>query len=239
MLIARQPSLRLVGATQKCLRRRFFSTSVYRREDKSSEPSSLSAPANKSIPDTPGHELLKNLTSMLVKTPMVGGRSGRGRVLDRAANSFRPTSISQLARPDANNTKPPPLPQMRASGQHPGYFYIHGVATTRNIHVTIADHKHNPVIVTSGGRHGLKHSKRQTIEAGYTTTVAAFEKFAKSNYEVREVEIVLKGFGQGRKGFLSALEGHHGEFIRNKVVRVTDATPMQIGHIKAHNKRRN
>jgi small subunit ribosomal protein S11 len=169
---------------------------------------------------------------------MVGGKSGKGRALDRAADSFLPTSISQLTKPDANQTKPPPLPQIRSSGQHPGYFYIHGVSTTKNIHVTIADHEHNPVVVTSGGRHGLKHSKRQTIEAGYTTTVAALEKFAKSNYEVTEVEIVLKGFGQGRKGFLSALEGHHGEFIRRKVVRVTDATPMQIGLIKARNKKR-
>jgi small subunit ribosomal protein S11 len=178
------------------------------------------------------------MASFLKDTPLVGKKSGRTGTHDRI-DAFRPTDISDLDDPDPEILKPPPLPILPIqSGEDPGYFYIHGVATTKNIHVTIADHKHNPIIVTSAGRHGLKHSKRQTVEAGYTTTVAAFEKLAMSKHVVNKVEIVLKGFGMGRRGFLSAISGHHGEFVRQKVVRVTDATPMQIGYIKARNEKR-
>jgi len=55
---------------------------------------------------------------------------------------------------------------------------------------------------------------------------------------VEQVEIVLKGFGQGRRGFISAINGQHGDFLRKKVVRVTDATPLVIGGTRVSNKRR-
>ena len=158
-----------------------------------------------------------------------------------AGDAFRPASIDQmpLQNPSATSTVIPPLPQRELKGQPKGYFYIHGVCVTKNMHVTICDHKHNPVVAISGGQLGVKHSKRQTQETAYNTTVNAFRRLAATDYEVRQVELVMKGFGPGRKGFLQAISGPQGDFIRRKIVRVTDATPLQIGGTKARNEKRN
>ena len=119
-----------------------------------------------------------------------------------------------------------------------GYYFVHAVATTRNIHVTITNYKKNPLVSVSAGQLGLKHSKRGTIEAGLDTTIKAFQKLEESEYNIDKVEVVLKGFNKGRNGFLSALLGHHGDFLRKKVVRITDATPLRIGSGKVRNYRR-
>lgn len=248
MGIARQSSRRVIGTIQLCLRNRFFTTSSYLQQDNPSQsppgPMSRSSPQYNSISDASPEQsssLIDEMSSYLKNIPMVGKKIARTGIPDRAID-FRPTDVSNLPnlRPKDVRHEVPHMPTLPIRfGELPGYFYIHGVSTTKNLHVTIADHKHNPIIVTSAGRHGLKHSKRQTVEAAYTTTVAAFEQLAKSNHVVNQVEIVLKGFGLGRRGFLSAIEGHHGEFLRQKVVRVTDATPLQIGYVKARNEKRN
>jgi small subunit ribosomal protein S11 len=159
---------------------------------------------------------------------------------DKDLQSFQPASMSQMPIPNPSSPLPslPPLPQRRPTQSQAGYFHVHAVSITKNIHVTITDYKHDPVVAMSAGRIGLKHSRRQTQEAAYSTAVAAFEKFSQTDLNVDQVELVLKGFGKGRAGFLSAIESAHGEFIKKKVVRITDATPMQIGAIKARNVKR-
>ena len=85
---------------------------------------------------------------------------------------------------------------------------------------------------------GIKHSRRAGADAAFSVTVAAFQKFAEKGYDAKEVELVLKGFGKLRAGFLNALLTPHGERISRKVVRITDSTPLQIGRITAPRKKR-
>jgi small subunit ribosomal protein S11 len=131
-----------------------------------------------------------------------------------------------------------PASKLLLTGRDPGYIFIHAVTTTRNIHVTITNHKHNPVVSVSAGQLGFKHSKRATTEAGIDTSINAFQRLTNSNLQVDEVEVVLKGFGKGRLGFLSALMSKQGDFLRPKVVRITDATPLRIGSVRAKNLKR-
>ena len=253
--MARQPPLRIIGTIRTCLRRNNFSTSLYAYDDnnnnkqsppQSSSPpppplqpsqlasSSIRSPAYSSIGQTRNEGILK-LIDDIFRDAMGGSPQSRSR---KDSHGFQPASTSTMPLP-ANATQTPiPLPSRRISGQRPGYIHIHAVSMTKNIHVTVTDYKHDPIITMSAGRLGIKHSKRQTHEAGYDTTLATFEKLANSNLEIQEVEIVLKGFGKGRQGFMSAMAGQHGEFLRNKVVRVTDATPLRIGGERLPNKKR-
>jgi ribosomal protein S11 len=159
----------------------------------------------------------------------------------RQAAPFQPASINEMPLDKikgAPSIAPPERQMISATEQKAGYIYIHCVAITKNTHVTITNHKHNPIIVMSCGQLGFKHSKRDGPEAAYSVARAAFEKLAESNLSVESIEIVLKGFGRGRYGFLGALEGPHGVFVRRKIVRMTDATPLQIGGVRARNERR-
>jgi small subunit ribosomal protein S11 len=144
-----------------------------------------------------------------------------------------------LPNPQPTSSMPVPIPQLRRTHeQEEGYIYIHCVAITKNTHVTITNYKRNPIIAMSGGRVGLKHSKRNGQEAGFSIAVKAFEKLAQSKYNVEKVELVVKGFGQGRRGFLGAIDSPAGAFIKRKIVRITDATPLQIGGTPARNEKR-
>ena len=85
---------------------------------------------------------------------------------------------------------------------------------------------------------GLKKARRKGPEAAFSTTIAAFEKFAAKGYEPKQIELVFKGFDKGRTGFMNALYSQQGEGIREKVVRITDNTPLQIGRITPPNPKR-
>ena len=78
---------------------------------------------------------------------------------------------------------------------------------------------------------GLKHSKRATHEAGAATAEEALKQFMNrlpdSKDDVR-IELILKGFGPGRRGALATILGPMGEDIRNRISRVTDATNTEI-----------
>jgi len=156
------------------------------------------------------------------------------------SSPFAPASMSQMLFPSSPSSKfgapplpLPPIPSRQLLTQPEGYFYIHVVALTRNCLITICDHKHNPVVAMSAGKLGIKHSRRMAPEAAFSTTIAAFDKFAQKGFDAKEIELVFKGFGKARTGFMMALESQQGEPIRSKVVRLTDATPLQIGRITA------
>jgi ribosomal protein S11 len=253
MVVVRQPSsLRLIGTIHFSLKGRnnFSAFRAVHNDKPLFIPPSLSPSPPSTPPSTPSplpsrylmsDDEAKNETILKFFDDVLGGKkSGGSRSnLSRGMDAFQPVNMSNMPNPASNSQRSTiPLPLTRTTGQRPGYIHIHAVALTKNIHVTITDHKHDPIIAMSAGRLGIKHSRRQTTEAAHATTLAAFEKLANSNYEIQQVELVLKGFGKGRTGFISAVSGPHGEFIRNKVVRVTDATPLQIGRERKANRKR-
>lgn len=56
--------------------------------------------------------------------------------------------------------------------------------------------------------------------------------------EVLGIEVVMRGFGQGREAFQKALLGSEGFLIRPMVKRVTDATRLKFGGARSPQVRR-
>jgi ribosomal protein S11 len=231
MAIAHPIRFNALGAIQKCVRYR-FSTSVRVRNDKPrSIPTTTQPPAPRygALTQAP-LEFLETFNKVITRGPSSGIKRNVQIRSNKDPDSFLPASMSEMPIPNpaslsAVRPSLPPVP----TEQEPGYFHIHVVSVTKNTHITITDNKHNPVVAMSAGRLGLKHSKRNTQEAAFMTSIAAFDKLKKLNRRVDQVELVLKGFGTGRRGFLGAIAGPQGAFIKGRVVRVTDATPMRIG----------
>lgn len=120
-------------------------------------------------------------------------------------------------------------------------YHIHINTSTKNCHVTITNHKHDPVVALSAGRLGLKHSRRATQEAGAETAAAALkmlhEKYPDAA-RIGEVELVLKGYGKAREGAMAVILGPKGDAIRARINRVTETTTLAIGNVKARNPKR-
>lgn len=56
--------------------------------------------------------------------------------------------------------------------------------------------------------------------------------------EIREMEVVLRGFGVGREAVTKAILGTEGRMVRPKIVRVTDATRLKFGGTRSPKPRR-
>jgi small subunit ribosomal protein S11 len=56
--------------------------------------------------------------------------------------------------------------------------------------------------------------------------------------DIKTVELVFQGFGNGRDATIKALMGTEGRFLRPKVVRVTDATKLRFGGTRGKKPRR-
>lgn len=98
-----------------------------------------------------------------------------------------------------------------------GNVYIQ--ATFNNTIVTITDLQGNAVSWASAGGLGFRGAKKSTPYAAQTTSEAAAKKAM--DYGLREVNVYVKGPGQGRESAVRALGG-----LGLKVRTIRDVTPI-------------
>ena len=122
----------------------------------------------------------------------------------------------------------------------PNKFHLHVHSTRNNTIATFTDQGGSTIAWWSGGSCGFKKVNRASYEAGYQCTVRAFEKILDYRKEVGpfSLEIIFKGFGQGRDAMQKALLAAEGQQVRPFVSRLTDKTPVKIGGTRAKKTRR-
>jgi small subunit ribosomal protein S11 len=101
------------------------------------------------------------------------------------------------------------------------------------------------MISMSTGNLGFKKSKRGDYEAAFQLSAYFMRKMTEKGYfldnsgaKIHALEIVMRGFADGRKAFLAALMGTEGTKLRKVVTAVSDATRLKIGGTRAPNPRR-
>lgn len=120
-------------------------------------------------------------------------------------------------------------------------FHLCWKSTRHNTVATFTDATGNPISWATGGTCGFKHSRRGEYEAGYQCAVRMFKQIEERlavEAEPFQLEILFKGFGQGRTALESALMTSEGENVRPLLCRLTDRTPLKIGGTRARKARR-
>ena len=56
--------------------------------------------------------------------------------------------------------------------------------------------------------------------------------------QIDQLELVFRGFGQGREAFIKIITGTEGSILRNKVTKLTDATRVKFGGTRSPRPRR-
>ncbi|KAF7331815.1 putative 37S ribosomal protein S18, mitochondrial [Mycena kentingensis (nom. inval.)] len=119
-------------------------------------------------------------------------------------------------------------------------FHCH--STRNNTVNTFTDPNGATIAWFSGGSCGFRKRNRSTYESGYQCAVRMFEKISATAKAQPDrpvtVELFLKGFGQGRDALLKALATAQGEDVRQRIVSITDRTPLKIGGTRARKKKR-
>lgn len=99
-----------------------------------------------------------------------------------------------------------------------GRVYV--TATFNNTLVTITDESGSPLVSGSCGMHGFAGTRKSTPYAATITVEAAIKK-AIANYGLTNVDVFIKGIGQGREAALRAIKAADVE-----VSRIIDMTPV-------------
>jgi small subunit ribosomal protein S11 len=124
--------------------------------------------------------------------------------------------------------------------EKPEPHHFHVYATRHNTHITLTDPKRNPIISLSCGNIGFKHSARKHYDSAYQLASHVMDRMEDRgiNSQIKELEVILRGFGAGREAVTKALLGLEGRQLRHKVVKVADATRLKFGGTRSKKPRR-
>lgn len=111
-----------------------------------------------------------------------------------------------------------------------GQVHIH--ASFNNTIVTITDLTGNTLCWASSGSSGFKGSRKSTPFAAQLAAQAA-ARTARDDFNMREVEVFVKGPGPGRESSIRSVQGA-GLIVRS----ITDITPLPHNGCRPPKKRR-
>jgi len=133
-------------------------------------------------------------------------------------------------------------------------WQLHIYATRHNVHITVVRPPgyinpqkkgavstcHTPALSFSAGNIGFRHSARKQYDSAFQLASYVFSRMQESgiNRQIRDMEVFLRGFGQGREAVTKALLGTEGRFVRGKVTKVSDATRLKFGGTRSKKPRR-
>ncbi|KAI2033429.1 hypothetical protein LOZ52_003504 [Ophidiomyces ophidiicola] len=109
--------------------------------------------------------------------------------------------------------------------------HLHVYAHKHNTHLTLTRPNRSPLMSISCGSIGFKKSHRSGYDAAHQLSSYMMAKIQERGFlmDIKHLEIVLRGFGPGREAFTKLVLGNEGQKLREKIIRVTDATRLKFG----------
>ncbi|KAL2872112.1 mitochondrial 37S ribosomal protein uS11m [Aspergillus lucknowensis] len=118
--------------------------------------------------------------------------------------------------------------------------HLHVYSHKHNTVLTLTRPNGNPLLSMGCGHLGFRKSKRSGYDAAFQLTSHVFGQIQERGLlmDIQSLEIVLRGFGQGREAFTKVLLGNEGRNIRGLVSKVTDSTRLKFGGTRSPRVRR-
>jgi len=117
-------------------------------------------------------------------------------------------------------------------------YFLNIYSHKHNTHITFAKPDKDAVVSLSTGNVGFRKGNRGTYDAAYQLAAHVFKLIEEKNIVPRGVEVVFRGFGQGREAVSKALLGQEGRLLRPVLKRVSDATRLKFGGTRSKKMRR-
>lgn len=118
-------------------------------------------------------------------------------------------------------------------------FHLHVQSTRNNTILTLTTPDGSPLTNVSCGTVGFRKAARSTYDAGYRTALTMFQRIEENrvSWRIATLELVWKGFGQGREAVYRALMTDDGTPVRKLVRRMRDTTRIKIGGVRPRKRR--
>jgi small subunit ribosomal protein S11 len=122
--------------------------------------------------------------------------------------------------------------------EEPYHFHIY--SHKHNTHITLTKPNRDAIISLSCGNIGFRKSARKHYDSAYQLGTYVLDKMNQKGLikKIHKLEVVLRGFGQGREAVVKLLMGQEGAKLRPKIVRVSDATRLKFGGTRSKKPRR-
>ncbi|MCJ1425505.1 hypothetical protein MMC29_003405 [Sticta canariensis] len=117
---------------------------------------------------------------------------------------------------------------------------LHVYAKKHNTHITLTNSERQSIISVSAGNIGFRKSSRGSYDAGYQLGAYVMGRIKQRGLlnQIQSMELILRDFGQGREAIQKILLGTEGAFVRDRIVRVMDATRLKFGGVRGKKPRR-
>jgi small subunit ribosomal protein S11 len=118
--------------------------------------------------------------------------------------------------------------------------HLHIYSTKHNTHITLTNPNRDALISVSCGNIGFRKAGRSTYDAAYQLAAFVFSRIQDKGLlpQIERLEVVYRGFGQGREAVTKAILGSEGRRIRPLVVRLSDSTRLKFGGVRSKKPRR-
>ena len=118
--------------------------------------------------------------------------------------------------------------------------HLHVYAHKHNTHITLTKPNADAIISISAGNIGLRKGSRGSYDAGFQLAAYVLNQIQTKDIQaqIRNLEVVLRGFGPGRNAVVEVLLGNEGRSIRGRIVKVSDATRLKFGGVRSKKPRR-
>ncbi|KAI9376768.1 hypothetical protein BJX61DRAFT_1272 [Aspergillus egyptiacus] len=125
------------------------------------------------------------------------------------------------------------------SDQNPAH-HLHVFSHKHNTVLTLTRPNGNPIMTIGCGQIGFRKGGRRGYEPAYQLTQHFFAQIREKGLlmDIQRLEIIFRGFQQGREAFVKVLMGDEGKHIRGLVSRVADATRLKFGGPRSKRVRR-
>ncbi|KAK1150241.1 hypothetical protein N8T08_000143 [Aspergillus melleus] len=118
--------------------------------------------------------------------------------------------------------------------------HLHVFTHKHNMHLTLTRPNGNPIFSISCGQLGFRKSGRGGYDSAYQLTAHVFGQIQERGLlpSIQRLEVIFRGYSQGREAFTKVLLGNEGRNIRGLVSSVTDATRLKFGGTRSRKVRR-
>ncbi|KAG6052462.1 hypothetical protein E4U17_005769 [Claviceps sp. LM77 group G4] len=120
----------------------------------------------------------------------------------------------------------------------PFHFMVY--SHKHNTHITFTKPNREPILSMSCGNLGYRKSRRGTFDSAYSLTKYVLERILHTKWikDMNKLELIFRGFGQGREAVIKVIMSPEGKIVREKIIRVADSTRIKYAGTRSSKPRR-
>ncbi|QDS74236.1 hypothetical protein FKW77_002763 [Venturia effusa] len=164
------------------------------------------------------------------------GRRSTDRTEGITDTIFKSRAMKDMVPPTTKDTG---LSRINMREPIPQPHRLHIYTTKHNTHITLARPNTEPILAFSAGNIGFRKGQRGSYDAAFQLASYVFKMMKdrallqdsnernmdfddldmKIEDPIRNLEIVLRGFGKGKEAVVKAIMGNEGRNLRSKIIR--------------------